>query len=48
MAENTIVKAVKYVLNNIRSVIISGIAGHINWIFYTIDLLLGADMHVQI
>lgn len=35
-------------MSNIHYVIISGIAGHGNWIFCTIDFVLGANVHMQI
>lgn len=46
MAENTIAKAVTYVLSKIHFKI--DLAGHANSLFYSVGLLLDAGTHVLI
>lgn len=54
MAENTIAKVVMYVFSKIHYKIYSvyktdlGAVGHINTIFYSVDLFLDAGMHLLI
>lgn len=48
MAENTVAKAVMYVLSKIHYKIDLGIAGHVNSLFHSVGLLLDAGMHVVV